>query len=55
MDVIIHGLHNLPSEYETTIKILETELEKDEATLERVKEKLRARFEKIQKANLIKQ
>ena len=51
MDVIIHVLHNLPSEYETTIEILETELERDEATLERVKEKLRARFEKIQKAN----
>ena len=27
MDVIIHILHNLPSEYETTVELLETDLE----------------------------
>jgi gag-polypeptide of LTR copia-type len=51
MDLIIHILHNLPDEYETTIEILETESEMDEATLERVKEKLRSRYEKINKGS----
>jgi DNA replicative helicase MCM subunit Mcm2 (Cdc46/Mcm family) len=49
MDMIIHILQNLTKEYDTTAEILENNLDNDLASLDRVKEKLRARFEKIQK------
>jgi hypothetical protein len=49
MDMIIHILQNLTKEYDTTAEILENDLDNDLASLDRVKEKLRARFEKIQK------
>jgi hypothetical protein len=49
MDMIIHILHNLTKEYDTIAKILENDLDNNLASLGRVKEKLRARFEKIQK------
>ena len=47
MDLIIQILHNLLSDYENTVEILKTELEKDDLPLEKVKEKLRAKFERI--------
>jgi len=49
MDLIIHILHNLPREYETTLELLENNLKNDLATLDRVKEKLREKFERIQR------
>jgi DNA repair exonuclease SbcCD ATPase subunit len=51
MDLIIHILHNLPEEYETAIKFIENELENDTATLERVKERLRTKYERIKTYN----
>jgi gag-polypeptide of LTR copia-type len=44
MDLIIHIMHNLPEEYETTIEFIENELESDTATLKRVKERLSKSF-----------
>jgi gag-polypeptide of LTR copia-type len=49
MDLIIHILQNLPKEYETTLERLENDLENDVATLDRVKEKLRTKFERLQR------
>ena len=49
MDLIIHILQNLPKEYETTLELLENDLENDVATLDRVKEKLRTKFERLQR------
>jgi hypothetical protein len=53
MDLIIHILHNLPEEYKTTIELLENDLESDIATLERVKEKLRTKFNRINKSQTL--
>jgi mannose-6-phosphate isomerase-like protein (cupin superfamily) len=53
MDIIIHILHNLPEEYETLIKLLENDLESDTAALERVKEKLRAKFNRINRSQTL--
>jgi hypothetical protein len=52
MDLIIHILQNLPKEYETTLELLENDLEKDIATLDRVKEKLRTKFERIPRRHI---
>jgi hypothetical protein len=49
MDMIIHILQNLTKEYDTTVEILENDLDNDLISLDRVKERLRARFEKIQR------
>jgi hypothetical protein len=49
MDMIIHILQNLTKEYNTTAEILENNLDNNLVSLDRVEEKLRARFEKIQK------
>jgi hypothetical protein len=49
MDLIIHILHNLPREYKSTIEFIENELEVDTGSLERVREKLRLKFERISK------
>jgi hypothetical protein len=49
MDLIIHIIHNLPREYETTIKFIENELEMDTGSLGRVRERLRLKFERISK------
>jgi gag-polypeptide of LTR copia-type len=49
MDLIIHIIHNLPREYETTIEFIENELEMDTASLDRVRERLRSKFERISK------
>ena len=50
MNLIIHIMHNLPQEYETTVEFIENELEMEIATLERVKEKLRTKFERLNKS-----
>ena len=42
--IVIHIFHSLPDGYENTNEILETELERDEATSERVKEKISKGF-----------
>jgi gag-polypeptide of LTR copia-type len=47
MDLIIHIIHNLPSEYETNIEFIENELEMDTGSLDRVRERLRSKFERI--------
>ena len=47
IDLIIHILHNLPEEYETTIELLENDLENELASLDRVKEKLRGNLRKF--------
>jgi gag-polypeptide of LTR copia-type len=44
MDLIIHIIYNLPSEYKTTIHFIENELEMDTGSLERVRERLRSKF-----------
>jgi gag-polypeptide of LTR copia-type/Zinc knuckle len=51
MDIVIHILQNLPKEYDTTTELLEYDLENNFASLDRVKEKLRARFDKLQRSN----
>jgi hypothetical protein len=48
MEIIIHILQNLPNEYENKVELLENDLENEVANLDRVKEKLRNKFEKIQ-------
>jgi hypothetical protein len=45
MDLIIHILQNLPKEYETTLELLENNLENDVAMLDCEKEKLRTKSE----------
>ena len=48
----VHILHNLPKEYEITIKIMEIELENGELDLKKMKERLRnkvSRFEDQEK------
>jgi gag-polypeptide of LTR copia-type len=49
MDLIIHIMHNLPAEYETTIEFIENELESNTTTLERVKERLQTKLERLSK------
>jgi gag-polypeptide of LTR copia-type len=49
MDLIIHILHNLPPEYENTQELLENELENDNVNLDKVKEKLRSKFERLRR------
>ena len=50
MDLMIHILHNLPNEYETTLELLENDLENEVASLDRIKEKLRTKFERMGKS-----
>ena len=45
MDLIIHIMHSLPDQYETSDKFIETELEDEFAVLDQVREKLRNKFE----------
>jgi biotin synthase-like enzyme len=52
MDIIIHILQNLPNEYKNTVELLENNLENEVANLERVKEKLRNKFDKIQRSKI---
>jgi gag-polypeptide of LTR copia-type len=50
MDLIIHIIHYLPSEYETTIEFIEIELEMDTGSLERVRERISKTFKENEKA-----
>jgi hypothetical protein len=50
MDVVIHNMHNLPKECETTIKFIENEREMETTTLERMKERCRTKFKKLNKS-----
>jgi len=52
MDLIIHILYNLPEEYSTTVEMIENDFELDLATLERVKVKLRIKFERINQSRV---
>jgi len=49
LDLIVHILHNLPTEYENTVEILENELENDSLDLEKLQDKLRSKFERLNK------
>jgi hypothetical protein len=53
MDLIIHVMHNLPEEYGTTIEIIQNEIENADILFEKVKEKLRMKFERL-RTNLAK-
>jgi gag-polypeptide of LTR copia-type len=44
MELIIHIMHNLPEEYESTVKFIKNVLESDSAALEKVRERLRTKF-----------
>ncbi len=50
-DVIIHILNNLPREYETVVELCEEDLSKGNISLATVKERIRARFSRLQKAS----
>jgi hypothetical protein len=50
MDLMIHILQNLPNEYETTLELLENDLENKVASLDQIKEKLRSKFEWLGKS-----
>jgi gag-polypeptide of LTR copia-type len=50
MDLIIHIMHNLPDEYKTTVKFIENELENNSVTLDKVRERLRTKFERLNKS-----
>jgi hypothetical protein len=47
MDLIIHVMHNLPEEYENTIEIIQNEMENTDISFEKVKEKLRMKYERL--------
>jgi heme exporter protein D len=50
MDIIIHIIHSLPQEYETIIEFLENEIKMETSTLERVRKRLRMKFDRISKS-----
>jgi hypothetical protein len=52
MDIIIHILQNLPNEYKNTVELLENDLENKVANLDRMKENLRNKFNKIQQSKI---
>jgi hypothetical protein len=54
MDMIIHILQNLTKVYDTNVELLENDLDNDLASLDRVKEKLRLRFEKYRIQDQVK-
>ncbi len=47
-DVIIHILNNLSREYETVVELCEEDLSKGNISLATVKERIRARFNRLQ-------
>ena len=47
-DMMVHILHNLPREYENTIEILEIELENGELDLNKMRERLRNKFSRME-------
>ena len=50
-DMILHILNNLPKEYETVVELCEEDLSKGTVNLQSVKERIRARYTRLQKAN----
>ncbi len=50
-DLIIHIFNNLPTEYETVVKIYGEDLSKGNINLPSVKERIRARYSQLQKTN----
>ena len=50
-DMILHVLNNLPREYETVVELCEEDLSRGTVNLQTVKERIRARFTRLQKAN----
>lgn len=50
-DMILHILNNLPKEYETVVELCEEDLSSGEVSLKTVKERIRARFSRLRKAN----
>jgi DNA-binding ferritin-like protein (Dps family) len=48
-DVILHILNNIPKEYATTIEICEEDLTGSQLTLQLLKDRIRAKFRRIQK------
>ena len=50
-DVILHILNNLPREYETVVELCEEDLSRGNINLATVKERIRARYSRLQKAN----
>ena len=49
-DVILHILNNLPKEYETVVELCEEDLSRGKINLNTVKERIRARYSRLQKA-----
>jgi hypothetical protein len=47
MDVIIHIIYNLPSVFKNTKEIILNELEEDNIPLEKIKEQLQMKFERL--------
>jgi hypothetical protein len=52
MDIIMHILKNLPNKYENTVELSDNDLENEVVNLDRVKEKIRSKFEKIQRSKV---
>jgi len=50
-DMILHILNNLPREYETVVELCEDDLSQGTVNLQTVKERVRARYHRLQKAN----
>jgi len=50
-DMILHILNNLPKEYETVVELCEEDLSRGNINLQTVKERIRARYTRLQKAN----
>ena len=50
-DVILHILNNLPKEYETVVELCEEDLSRGNVNLNVVKERIRARYNRLQKVN----
>jgi hypothetical protein len=49
-DIILHILNNLPKEYETVVELCEEDLSRGNVNLQTVKERIRARYTRLQKA-----
>ena len=52
MDLIIHIINNLPEEYENTVEFIQNELEGNAVSLEKVKERLRMKYERLCSLNI---
>ena len=48
IDVIIHIINNLPKDYETMIEAMDSELDSNSMTMDRLKERIRAKYRRMQ-------